>query len=122
MTAYESLSTEIGLVKSEIAASLAASTYTAQDLVYVASALNQLGGLLGVNDIVQATADKVAELETKKVSSLASLETKRVDSLADINADRAQSLADVDALRVSALNQIASASTSFNVLFIGSMI
>lgn len=122
MTAYESLSTEIGLVKTEIASSLAASTYTAQDLVYVATALNTLGGLLGVNDIVQATADKIADVEAKKVNSLASLETARVNALADVNADRAQTLADIDALRVTALNQMNAASTSFNVLFIGSMI
>jgi len=122
MTAYESLSTEIGLVKTEIASSLAASTYTAQDLVYVASALNTLGGLLGVNDIVTATADKIADLETKKVASLASMETARVGAVADVVAERATAISNITTLGTTTMNQINAASTAFNVLFIGSMI
>lgn len=57
MPNYTSLQTQIDAVKSEITASLAASVYNAQDLVFVASALKTLGGMLGVDDIVQATAD-----------------------------------------------------------------
>ena len=57
MPNYTSLATQINAVKSEIDASLAVGTYTAQDLVFVASALKTLGGMLGVDDIVQATAD-----------------------------------------------------------------
>ncbi|NBR24936.1 MAG: hypothetical protein EBU08_14410, partial [Micrococcales bacterium] len=95
MPAYDSLSTEIALVKSEIAASLAASVYSAQDLVYVASALNTIGGMLGVNDIVTATADKIADLETKKVASLASLETARVGAVADVVAERATAISNI---------------------------
>ena len=62
MPAYESLNTQIEAVKSEITASLAASTYTAQDLVYVAKALETLANLLGINDIVAATADALGQL------------------------------------------------------------
>ena len=57
MPNYASLSTQIDSVKSEITSSLAASTYTAQDLVFVSAALKNLGEMLGVNDIVAATAD-----------------------------------------------------------------
>ena len=39
--------------------------------------------MLGVNDIVSATADKIADLATKKVASLASMETARVGAVAD---------------------------------------
>ncbi len=122
MPAYDSLNTEIGLVKTEIAASLAASTYSAQDLVYVASALNTLGGMLGVNDIVTATADKIADLETKKVASLASMETARVGAVADVVSERATAISNITTLGTTTMNQINSASTAFNVLFIGSMI
>jgi len=122
MPDYTSLANEITAIKSEIAASVRASTYTAQDLVYLASALETLGGMLGVNDIVTATADKIAEVNTAKTTALANLETKRVNSLADVNADRATALADIDSAKTSALNQITGASTNFNVLFIGSMI
>lgn len=57
MPNYSSLNTQIDAVKSEITASLGVGTYTAQDLVFVASALKTLGGMLGVDDIVAATAD-----------------------------------------------------------------
>jgi hypothetical protein len=62
MPDYSSLSTQITAVKSEIADSLAASVYTAQDLVYIASALDKLGSMLGVNDIVAATAAQVSAI------------------------------------------------------------
>ncbi len=122
MPAYDSLSTQIDLVKSEIAASIAASVYSAQDLMYVSSTLNTLGGMLGVNDIVLATADKIADLETKKVASLASMETARVGAVADVVAERATAISNITTLGTTTMNQINSASTAFNVLFIGSMI
>ena len=121
-TAYDSLSTQIELVKTEIAASLAASVYSAQDLMYVSSTLNTLGGMLGVNDIVLATADKIADLETKKVASLASMETARVGAVADVVAERATAISNITTLGTSTMNQINAASANFNVLFIGSMI
>jgi hypothetical protein len=122
MPDYTSLATEIAAIKTEIGTSVAASVYTAQDLVYLASALDTLGGMLGVNDIVTATADKIAEVNTAKTTALSNLETKRVNSLADVNADRATALADIDSARTTALNQISGASTNFNVLFLGSII
>jgi hypothetical protein len=122
MPAYDSLSTQIDLVKSEIAASIAESVYSAQDLMYVSSTLDTLGGMLGVNDIVLATADKIADLETKKVASLASMETARVGAVADVVAERATAISNITTLGTTTMNQINSASTSFNVLFIGSMI
>ena len=122
MPDYTSLATEITAIKSEIAYSIGHTTYSAQDLVYLSSALNTLGGMLGVNDIVTATADKIAEVETKKVASLASMETARVGAVADVVAERATAISNITTLATSQLNQINSASTSFNVLFIGSMI
>ena len=122
MPDYTSLATEIAAIKTEIGTSVAASVYTAQDLVYLASALDTLGGMLGVNDIVNATADKIAEVNTAKTTALSNLETKRVNSLADVNADRATALADIDSARTTALNQISGASTNFNVLLLGSII
>ena len=122
MPDYTSLSTEITAIKNEIAASIGHTTYSAQDLVYLASALDTLGGMLGVNDIVTATADKIADLETKKVASLASMETARVGAVADVVSERATAISNITTLGTTTMNQINSASTSFNVLFIGSMI
>jgi hypothetical protein len=64
MPSYSALNTQIEAVKSEITASLAASTYTAQDLVYVAKALETLGNLLGINDLVAASTDAQTALST----------------------------------------------------------
>lgn len=122
MPDYTSLATEITAIKSEIAASIGHTTYSAQDLVYLASALDTLGGMLGVNDIVSATADKIADLETKKTTSLASLETARVGAVADVVAERATAISNITTLGTSTMNQINAASANFNVLFIGSMI
>ena len=121
MPDYTSLQTEINAIKSEIAASVAASTYTAQDLVYLASALQTLGGMLGVTDIVGATADKITEVNTAKTTALSNIESARSASVADVNLERTSALGAITTLRDSALNQIAAGSTSFNVLFIGSM-
>lgn len=60
--AYESLNTQIEAVKTEITSSLAAASYTAQDLVYVAKALETLGNLLGINDLVAASEDAQDQL------------------------------------------------------------
>lgn len=64
MPNYASLSTQIDDIKSEITTSLASSTYTAQDLVFVSAALKNLGEMLGVNDVVAATADAQTTINT----------------------------------------------------------
>jgi hypothetical protein len=54
MPNYSSLEAQVTAIKSEITSSLAASAYTAQDLVYVAKALQALGSVVapdGVNNI-----------------------------------------------------------------------
>lgn len=57
MPTYTALNTQIDAVKAEITQSLAASTYTAQDLVYIAKTLETLGNLLGINDLAAASVD-----------------------------------------------------------------
>ena len=85
MPDYASLSTQIDAVKSEITASLNSSTYTAQDLVFIASALDKLGTMLGVNDVVAATADGVNTLTTTKNTHVATLNSTRDSAIATIN-------------------------------------
>lgn len=65
MPTYTALNTQIDAVKAEITQSLAAATYTAQDLVYVAKALETLGNLLGINDLAAASVDAQAALNTQ---------------------------------------------------------
>ncbi len=114
---YNSLSTQIDALKSEMTSAISSTAMNAQDMIYMAKALGELGGLLGVNDIVAATAAKITELETKTTTSLASLETKRVNSLSDVNSDRATALADIESARVSAINQVSGAGASLHPFF-----
>jgi hypothetical protein len=114
---YNSLSTQIDALKSEMTSAISSTAMNAQDMIYMAKALGELGGLLGVNDIVAATAAKITELETKTTTSLASLETKRVNSLADVNADRATALADIESAKLSAVNQVTGAGSSLHSFF-----
>lgn len=62
MPTYTALNTQIDAVKAEITQSLAASTYTAQDLVYIAKTLETLGNLLGINDLAAASVDAQSAL------------------------------------------------------------
>ena len=118
MPTYDSLSTQINALKTEMTSAMSTSAMNAQDMIFMAKALGELGALLGVDDIVQATADKIVELETKKSDSMASLETKRVNSLADVNADRATALADIESARVSAINQVTGSGSSLHSFFL----
>jgi hypothetical protein len=55
MPNYSSLSTQVEGIKSEITASLAASVYSAQDLVYVAKALQALGTVVAPDGVSNIT-------------------------------------------------------------------
>ena len=57
MPNYSSLSTQIEGIKSEITASLAASVYSAQDLVYVAKALQALGSVVAPDGVSNITVN-----------------------------------------------------------------
>lgn len=97
MPDYSSLSTQIESVKSEITTSLAASTYSAQDLIYVAKALETLGTLLGVNDIVAATADRVTAINTAGTTQITAVNTAGTTQVSAVNAAGTSRLAAVNA-------------------------
>lgn len=97
MPDYTSLSTQIDAVKSEITASLNASTYTAQDLIYVAKALETMGTLLGVNDIVAATADRVTAINTAGTTQVTAVNTAGTTQVSAVNAAGNSRLAAVNA-------------------------
>lgn len=85
MPSYDSLSTQIDAVKAEITTSLAASTYTAQDLVFIAKALETLGSLLGVNDIVAATSASVATVNNAGTTQVTAVNTAGTTQVAAVN-------------------------------------
>jgi hypothetical protein len=57
MPNYSSLSTQVEAIKSEITSSLAASAYSAQDLVYVAKALQALGTVVAPDNVDNITVN-----------------------------------------------------------------
>jgi hypothetical protein len=85
MPSYDSLSTQIDAVKAEITSSLGASTYTAQDLVFVSKALETLGTLLGVNDIFAATAAQVTSVTTAGTTAITSINTAGTTQVTAVN-------------------------------------
>jgi hypothetical protein len=80
MPDYTTLSTQIELFKDKVD-ELTLTTMDANDLVLLASALNALGTSLGVNDILQATIDRIAAIETAKVAAIATINSS-------VNGDR----------------------------------
>lgn len=85
MPDYSSLSTQIDAVKSEMSSLISGATLNAQDLVFLASALDKLGTMLGIDDIVAATADGVTTLTSTKDSGVTTLNNTRDSAIATIN-------------------------------------
>ncbi len=85
MPSYDSLSTQIDAVKAEITTSLGASTYNAQDLVFIAKALETLGNLLGVNDIVAATAAQVTSVTSAGATQVSAVNTAGATQVSAVN-------------------------------------
>lgn len=69
MPDYTTLQAQIELFKDKVD-ELTATTLDANELVLLASALNAIGTSLGVNDILNATLDRIAALETAKTSAI----------------------------------------------------
>jgi hypothetical protein len=65
MPDYTTLQAQIELFKDKVD-ELTATTLDANELVLLASALNAIGASLGVNDILNATLDRIAAIETAK--------------------------------------------------------
>jgi hypothetical protein len=63
MTDYSTLGPQVTLAKDKIDA-LTSSTLNAQDLVYLAKALETLGNLLGVNDILGVTNNSILGVQS----------------------------------------------------------
>lgn len=85
MPDYASLSTQIEGAKTELTALFSSGQLTAQDMVFVASALDKLGSMLGVNDMVAATAAGVTTLTNTQNTGVTTLNNTRDSAIATIN-------------------------------------
>jgi arginine/ornithine N-succinyltransferase beta subunit len=64
MTNYATLSSQITAISNAISSYIASGTYGSQDLIFLATAVENLGTMLGVNDIVAATSNQISAITT----------------------------------------------------------
>ena len=94
MPDYSSLSTQVDLFKTKVTA-LSSSTLNSQDLVFLAKALESMGNLLGVNDIVSATSSKVTEIQTASSGAVATVNTAGSTQIVAVNSAGAANVATI---------------------------
>ena len=63
MPDYASLTAQVDLFKTKVTA-LSGSTLGAQEFIYLAKAIQSMGNLLGVNDVLAATTTKLNDIST----------------------------------------------------------
>ena len=96
MPDYASLTSQVDLFKTK-ASALSSSTLTAQDLVFFAKALESMGNLLGVNDIVAATAAKVTEIQTATSGAVTQVNTAGSNQIIAVNSAGLTNIASIQA-------------------------
>jgi len=119
MPDYTTLSTQIELFKDKVDA-LTSTTMDANDLVLLASALNALGSSLGVNDILQATIDRIAAIEAAKVAAIATINSSvngdRLTDLETSQADQESRLDNVENFVSTSLSDFSGLSSQINTI------
>jgi hypothetical protein len=99
MPDYASLTTQVDLFKTKVAA-LSTSTLSAQDLVFLAKAIEAMGNLLGVNDVLAATNAKLVDISNAVSGAVTNVNAAGSTQIAAVQAAGAVQIAQVD----SALN------------------
>jgi hypothetical protein len=109
---YTSLSTQIDGFKSELTALYASGQMTAKDLIYIAKALNELGTLLGVDDIAAATADGVSTLSTAQTNATSAITTAQSSATTAVSSAQTTATGAITTAQSSAITAITSAQTT----------
>ena len=94
MPSYDSLQTQIDLFKTKVNA-LSGSTLNTQDLVFLAKAIESMGNLLGVNDVLAATASKINEIQTASSGAVATVNTAGSTQIVAVNSAGAANVATI---------------------------
>ena len=94
MPSYDSLQTQIDLFKTKVNA-LSGSTLNTQDLVFLAKAIESMGNLLGVNDVLAATASKINEIQTASSGAVANVNTAGSTQIVAVNSAGAANVATI---------------------------
>ena len=85
MANYASLSSQITQLTNDMTTSLTGGTYTSQDYAYYANALQTLGTMLGVNDIVAATANQVTSITSAGTTQVGLVSTAGSTQVSAVN-------------------------------------
>ena len=85
MANYASLSSQITQLTNDMTTSLTGGTYTSQDYAYYANALQTLGTMLGVNDIVAATANQVTSITSAGTTQVGLVSTAGSTQVSEVN-------------------------------------
>jgi hypothetical protein len=109
---YTSLTTQIDGFKSELTALYSSGQLTAKDLIYIAKALNEIGTLLGVNDIAAATADGVTALSTAQTNATGAITTAQNSATSAVSTAQTTATGAISTAQTSALSAISTAQTT----------
>jgi hypothetical protein len=96
MTDYSTLGTQVTLAKNKIDA-LSSTALTAQDLVFLAKALESLGNLLGVNDIIGVTNSSITSVQNAAAGQVNLVTAAGATQIAAVGTTGAQQIALVQA-------------------------
>lgn len=97
MPSYDSLQTQIDLFKTKVNA-LSSSTLNTQDLVFLAKAIESMGNLLGVNDVLAATAAKINEIQTASAGAVTQIGTAGGTQVSNVQSAGLAAIAGVNAV------------------------
>jgi ribosomal protein S5 len=85
MPDYSSLNTQIEGFKTELTALYASAQLTGADLLYIAKSLTEISNMLGVNDIVAATANSVSTINAEEATSISAITTSKNSAMAQVS-------------------------------------
>lgn len=94
MPDYASLTSQVDLFKTKVAA-LSSSSLSAQDLVFLAKAIEAMGNLLGVNDVLAATNAKLADISTAVTGAVTTVNAAGSTQVTAVNTAGATQVAQV---------------------------
>jgi hypothetical protein len=109
---YTSLNTQIDGFKTELTALYASGQMTAKDLIYIAKALNELGTLLGIDDIAAVTADGVTTISTAQTTATAAVSSAQTAATSAVSGAQTTATGAITTAQSSAITAITAAQTT----------
>lgn len=112
MPDYTSLNTQIDGFKTELTALYASGQMTAKDLIYIAKALNELGTLLGIDDIAAVTADGVTTISTAQTTATTAVSSAQTTATTAVSSAQTTATGAITTAQSSAITAITAAQTT----------